>query len=171
MNCCLEREIQKEGRLENPWNFKCLNPSSFSEVRCLLLLGSYCPGFRSMNMTSSSLCHWANQWLPALLICKPVVCLLCISLLRRTWAQQSVVSKWLPFGPWVTEVCLGRTPRSIFSECLYIFSVSLGFLPPWISQLSVNTINWAEVDLNFMQKTTLLQTTTIFFMFKKSIKI
>lgn len=65
-----------------------------------------------------------------------------------------------------SEVCPGWTPRSIFSQCLYIFTVHLGFLPPQISQFSLNSINWAEVDLNFMQKTALLQSTAIFYVKK-----
>lgn len=69
---CLSWERNTKGRMENFWNFKFLNPSSASEVRCPILLSSYYPQFGS-----SSLCHWANQHLPAVLICKPFMCLLC----------------------------------------------------------------------------------------------
>ena len=156
---CLSWERNTKGRMENFWNFKFLNPSSASVVRGPILLGSYCPRFGS-----SSLCHWANQSLPAVLICKSVMCLLCYFPPLQNPGPSSL---WfdsgchLDHGP-LRFVCKGP-PRSIFSQCLYIFSVSLGFLPPWISQLSVNTIHWTDADLNFMQKTALLQTTTIFY--------
>lgn len=68
--------------------------------------------------------------------------------------------------PRAIEVCLGWTLRIIFVGCLFIFTVDLGFLPPWISQYFLNNIDWAEIDLNLMQKTALLQSTAIF-MFKQ----
>lgn len=67
-------------------------------------------------------------------------------------------------GPRATEVCWGWTLRSIFPKCLYTFPMRLGFLPPWRSQFSQNSIKGAEVHFNFMQKTALLQTTAFFFL-------
>ena len=117
---CLSWERNTKGRMENFWNFKFLNPSSASEVRCPILLGSYCPQFGS-----SSLCHWANQHLPAVLICKSFMCLLCYFPPLQTPGPSSL---WfdsgchLDHGP-LRFVCEGP-PRSIFSQCLHLFCVS-----------------------------------------------
>lgn len=162
---CLGREMQKEG--QDAWNFKCLHQLTSSETRYPVFPGSYFPGLGSVNMTSSSSYHRDNQRLLAPLMGKSVVCPLCSPCRVEPWPQQLEVWKWLLFEPQPNEVCLGCTCRSIFSERLYIFTVPLGFLPPWTSQLFRHSINWAEFDLNFMQKTALLQTTTISFLFKK----
>lgn len=136
---CLEREINTKGRMENFWNFKFLNPSSASEVRCPILLGFYCPRFRS-----SSSRHWANQRLPAVLIYKSVMWLLCYF---HPLQNPGPSSLWFDSGchldQWPLRFVCEGPPRSIFSQCLYIFSVSLGFLPPWISQLcEYYKLNW-----------------------------
>lgn len=84
------------------------------------------------------------------------------------WVPQYLFGKWLPFGtpgPW--GFVWDGSPKVDFL-CLYVFTVHLGFLPSWISQFFLNSINQAEVDLNFMWKTALLQSTTIFYAKKKT---
>lgn len=114
------------------------NPSSASEVRCPILLGFYCPRFRS-----SSSRHWANQRLPAVLIYKSVMWLLCYF---HPLQNPGPSSLWFDSGchldQWPLRFVCEDPQEYLFSVSLHLFCVS--WLPAtWISQLcEYYKLNW-----------------------------